>query len=123
MQSACTAVLGLKRSPRIARIRCPARYTWSSSCESSAGISPAVGRASSPAFLSDYNLGGLTVKTLPALILCFALSSFAATGKSVSYKSANETLQAMLYAPDGKGPFPGISVIHEFWGLNRSEEH
>jgi carboxymethylenebutenolidase len=58
------------------------------------------------------------VKTLPALILCFALSSFAATGKSVSYKSANETLQAMLYAPDGKGPFPGIIVIHEFWGLN-----
>jgi carboxymethylenebutenolidase len=68
--------------------------------------------------LSDYNLGGLTVKTLPALILCFALSSFAATGKSVSYKSGNETVQAMLYAPDSKGPFPGIIVIHEFWGLN-----
>ena len=24
----------------------------------------------------------------------------------------------MLYSPDGKGPFPGIIVIHEFWGLN-----
>jgi carboxymethylenebutenolidase len=58
------------------------------------------------------------VKTLPALILCFALSSFAATGKSVSYKSGNETVQAILYAPDRKGPFPGIIVIHEFWGLN-----
>src|SRR5256886_11122221 len=59
------------------------------------------------------------MKTLPALILCcFALSSLAATGKSVSYKSGDEAVQAMLYAPDGKGPFPGIIVIHEFWGLN-----
>ena len=58
------------------------------------------------------------MKTLPALILCFALSSFAATGKAVSYKSGDETVQAMLYAPDGKGPFPGIIVIHEYWGLN-----
>ena len=51
------------------------------------------------------------MKTLPALILCFALSSFAATGKAVSYKSGDETVQAMLYAPDGKGPFPGIIEI------------
>src|SRR5256885_7190476 len=58
------------------------------------------------------------MKTLPALILCFALSSFAATGKAVSYKSGDETVQAMLYAPDGKGTFPGIIVIHEYWGLN-----
>src|SRR5207253_9754416 len=58
------------------------------------------------------------MKTLLALILCLALSSFAATSKSVSYKSGDETVQAMLYAPDGKGPFPGIIVIHEFWGLN-----
>jgi carboxymethylenebutenolidase len=59
------------------------------------------------------------VKTLLlALILCFALSAFAAAGKSVSYKSGDETVQAMLYSPDGKGPFPGIIVIHEFWGLN-----
>jgi carboxymethylenebutenolidase len=58
------------------------------------------------------------MRALPAVILCFALSSFAATGRAVSYKSGDETVQAMLYVPDGKGPFPGIIVIHEYWGLN-----
>jgi carboxymethylenebutenolidase len=24
----------------------------------------------------------------------------------------------MLYTPPGKGPFPAIIVIHEYWGLN-----
>jgi carboxymethylenebutenolidase len=48
----------------------------------------------------------------------FALTSFAADGKSVSYKSGDETVQAVLYAPAGKGPFPAIIVIHEWWGLN-----
>jgi carboxymethylenebutenolidase len=43
---------------------------------------------------------------------------FAATSKSVSYKSGDETVQALIYAPEGKGPFPGILVIHEWWGLN-----
>jgi carboxymethylenebutenolidase len=45
-------------------------------------------------------------------------SSFAATSKTVSYKSGDETVQGMLYAPEGKGPFPAIVVIHEWWGLN-----
>src|SRR5437899_8964531 len=71
-----------------------------------------------PPCLNDYKLRGFIMKTLLALILCSALSSFAATSKSVSYKSGDETVQAMLYAPDGKGPFPGIIVIHEYWGLN-----
>ena len=48
----------------------------------------------------------------------FAISSFAANGKSASYKSGDETVQGMLYTPSGKGPFPGIIVIHEWWGLN-----
>jgi carboxymethylenebutenolidase len=52
------------------------------------------------------------------LTLLFAISSFAATGKSVTYKSGDETVQGMLYTPSGKGPFPGIIVIHEWWGLN-----
>jgi carboxymethylenebutenolidase len=57
-------------------------------------------------------------------ILCFvlvmftAISTFADSGKPVSYKSGDETVQGILYTPSGKGPFPAIVVIHEWWGLN-----
>jgi carboxymethylenebutenolidase len=55
-------------------------------------------------------------------VLCFALAlaavAFAADGKTVSYKSGDETVQAVLYTPSGKGPFPAVIVIHEWWGLN-----
>src|SRR5271168_2367836 len=55
------------------------------------------------------------------LLLClFVLSITAAavTSKSVSYTSGDETVQGVLYTPAGKGPFPAIIVIHEWWGLN-----
>jgi carboxymethylenebutenolidase len=52
------------------------------------------------------------------LVLLFALNALAATSKSVSYKSGDDTVQAIIYTPEGKGPFPGILVIHEWWGLN-----
>jgi carboxymethylenebutenolidase len=53
------------------------------------------------------------------LLSCFfALSAFAADGKQVSYKSGDETVSGMLYTPAGKGPFPALVVIHEWWGLN-----
>jgi len=48
----------------------------------------------------------------------FASSSVAADSKNVSYKSGDETVNAVLYTPAGKGPFPAIIVIHEWWGLN-----
>jgi carboxymethylenebutenolidase len=50
-------------------------------------------------------------------VLC-ALSAFAADSKTVSYKSGDETVQGVLYTPAGKGPFPALIVIHEYWGLN-----
>jgi carboxymethylenebutenolidase len=53
-----------------------------------------------------------------AIVVAFALSAFAADGKSVSYKSGDETVRGMLYTPVGKGPFPALIVIHEWWGLN-----
>lgn len=55
------------------------------------------------------------VVTLTALV---AISSFAAEGKQVSYRSGDETVNAMLYMPSGKGPFPALVVVHEYWGLN-----
>ena len=54
-------------------------------------------------------------------VLCVSLCSvpgFAADGKAVSYKSGDETVTAIIYAPAGKGPFPALIVIHEWWGLN-----
>jgi len=55
---------------------------------------------------------------LVSLALAFASASYAADHKTVSYKSGDETVQALLYAPEGKGPLPGLIVIHEWWGLN-----
>jgi carboxymethylenebutenolidase len=51
-------------------------------------------------------------------VVTFAIFSSAATSKEVSYKSGDETVHGILYTPEGKGPFPGILVIHEWWGLN-----
>lgn len=58
-------------------------------------------------------------KILVALaLLLIAACALAADSKSVSYKSGDETIQGILYTPAGKGPFPGVIVIHEYWGLN-----
>jgi carboxymethylenebutenolidase len=58
---------------------------------------------------------------VPALALAVLLataSAFAADGKPVSYKSGDESVQGVLYTPAGKGPFPALVVVHEWWGLN-----
>lgn len=55
---------------------------------------------------------------LAALLALLATASFAADGKPVTYKSGDETVSALLYTPQGKGPFPALVVIHEWWGLN-----
>ena len=55
---------------------------------------------------------------LLALTLSLSFSALAADGKSVSYKSGDDTVPGMLYTPAGKGPFPALIVIHEWWGLN-----
>jgi carboxymethylenebutenolidase len=63
---------------------------------------------------------GYVKSLLLSLILCFLSSApaFAADGKPVSYKSGDETVSGILYTPAGKGPFPALIVIHEWWGLN-----
>lgn len=52
------------------------------------------------------------------IFLLLEISALAATSKDVTYKSGDETVHGILYTPEGKGPFPGIVVIHEYWGLN-----
>jgi carboxymethylenebutenolidase len=52
------------------------------------------------------------------LALLVSTTSFASSAKDVSYKSGDDTVNAVLYTPKGKGPFPGLVVIHEWWGLN-----
>jgi fermentation-respiration switch protein FrsA (DUF1100 family) len=52
------------------------------------------------------------------VVLLLAGSLFAATSKTVAYKSGEDTVAGVLYTPEGKGPFPGLLVIHEWWGLN-----
>ena len=58
--------------------------------------------------------------TLLIAFCCCALlpAAFAATSQDVSYKSGDETVHSLLFTPPGKGPFPGIVVIQEYWGLN-----
>jgi carboxymethylenebutenolidase len=64
------------------------------------------------------------VRRMMRMVLCasslIAASSIAARadGMPVSYKSGNETVHGVLYMPQGSGPYPGIIVIHEWWGLN-----
>src|SRR5438105_8881605 len=55
---------------------------------------------------------------LSAIVTLLALSTLAATPKEVTFKSDGDTVKAIAYTPEGKGPFPAIIVIHEYWGLN-----
>jgi carboxymethylenebutenolidase len=54
---------------------------------------------------------------VPVFVLALALPA-AAAEQTVSYKSGEETVSGFLATPEGKGPFPGVLVIQEWWGLN-----
>ena len=53
------------------------------------------------------------------LVLALAATSIQAAVKTseITLKSGDEEIKAFLAEPDGKGPFPGIVVIQEWWGL------
>ena len=53
------------------------------------------------------------------LLLALAASpAFAAVKtREVTLKSGNEEFKGFLAEPEGKGPFPGVVVIQEWWGL------
>ena len=60
----------------------------------------------------------MTSVTIFCTALLMAVPLFAATPKDVTFKSDGYTVKAIAYTPEGKGPFPAIIVIHEWWGLN-----
>lgn len=62
-------------------------------------------------------MGRLVVWTAAALIVAAAGSAKAAEQK-VSYQSGAESVSGLLVTPEGKGPFPAVIVIHEWWGLD-----
>jgi carboxymethylenebutenolidase len=60
------------------------------------------------------------MKRVPALALLALL--FAATApageQAITFKSGDEQATGLLVTPEGKGPFPAVIVIQEWWGLN-----
>ena len=57
--------------------------------------------------------------SVAAAALSAALASPAAAAEqSVTFKSGTETGSGLLVTPEGKGPFPAVIVIQEWWGLN-----
>ena len=63
------------------------------------------------------------MRTTIALLFVLLAAEFAAANNTikaeeVSYKSGDESVKGMLYSPTGKGPYPALVVIHEWWGLN-----
>jgi carboxymethylenebutenolidase len=55
---------------------------------------------------------------LLAVFVCLAASLATAAEQTVSFKSGDETASGLLVTPEGKGPFPAVVVIQEWWGLN-----
>jgi carboxymethylenebutenolidase len=55
------------------------------------------------------------------LILAFALmttvTAAAADPETVSFKSGDQEVHALLYLPPGDQPHPALVVVHEWWGL------
>jgi len=61
-------------------------------------------------------LAGLITLTSAALIYHRANPSVKT--QIVQYQSGDETVSGFLALPEGKGPFPAVIIIHEWWGLN-----
>jgi carboxymethylenebutenolidase len=58
-------------------------------------------------------------RVLACAVALLAVASSAAAGEqTVSFKSGDEMASGLLVTPEGRGPFPGVVVIQEWWGLN-----
>jgi carboxymethylenebutenolidase len=58
-------------------------------------------------------------KVWAVLALALLVAKGAPAGeRMVSFKSGDEQASALLVTPEGKGPFPALVVIQEWWGLD-----
>ena len=55
---------------------------------------------------------------LAVLALAAAAGAASAAEQAVTWKSGDEQASGVLVTPEGKGPFPAVVVIQEWWGLN-----
>jgi carboxymethylenebutenolidase len=54
-------------------------------------------------------------KLAAAALLVPALAS---AGEEITYRSGDEQVPGYVAMPQGKGPFPGLVLVHEWWGQN-----
>jgi len=62
----------------------------------------------------------MTLRLALATVLLGLVSAapLRAAEETVTFKSADENASGFLATPGGKGPFPAVVVIQEWWGLN-----
>jgi carboxymethylenebutenolidase len=64
----------------------------------------------------------LCILSMGAVVMLLGMVSGSAKGavqtKDITLKSGDEEIKAFLAVPEGKGPFPAVVVIQEWWGLN-----
>jgi carboxymethylenebutenolidase len=62
----------------------------------------------------------MTLRLALAMVVLGAASSapVGAAEESVTFKSGGENASGFVATPEGKGPFPAVVVIQEWWGLN-----
>jgi carboxymethylenebutenolidase len=64
----------------------------------------------------------LTACCVAVLAVCLLASPVFAQGpvmsKEITLKAGGEEFKAFVAMPDGPGPYPGLVVIQEWWGLN-----
>ncbi len=58
------------------------------------------------------------VWAMAAVVLLAAAAAAPAAEQAVTFKSGAEQGMGVLVTPEGKGPFPAVIVIQEWWGLN-----
>src|SRR5262249_9221118 len=61
---------------------------------------------------------GFLAAPVAALLALASVSPLAAAEQTVSFNSGTETAPGFLVTPEGKGPFPAVIVIQEWWGVD-----